>query len=431
MTTLCLTIIHLICCTFTLSYSANWNAGSPNISFTKSGHAVGYDELQNEIILIGGGYFGRKQVAGYNITDNTFTEYDYSLTIQGGSSQFYTQINNLLYMINTKYPNYYLSVFQLNTRTLTQNYHNTSFPYQVSSGSCLTNWNNNYIIVIGGNPEGIYSNDVAIYSISDNMWLPDVPKLQISRSSASCIASNNPNNNNVYVFGGATNVWNQTKTIEKLDLYELIINKNTNIKWSYNNDPLSSSKSGTRVVIHGENAYIIGGSHWKNRSLPLILSEVDILNFVSDTVSPFVALKYGVHKTGAIVVDDILYAFGGTGLSRSRPVDIWQYFNLPTISVSISSSIDSDSDNNSESIEDDSTNSDSVSNENIIADKVHGVDDTNDGKEIHIKNDDGNDSNVSISHISIIVVLMSLLLSFIGMGIGFWCVYNSVSNENI
>eukprot|EP01083_Nonionella_stella_P124241 375056_1 len=104
MTALYLTIIHLICCTFTLPYSANWNAGSPNISFTKSGHAVGYDELQNEIILIGGGYFGRKQVAGYNITDNTFTEYDYSLIISGGSSQFYTQINNLLYMINNKYP---------------------------------------------------------------------------------------------------------------------------------------------------------------------------------------------------------------------------------------------------------------------------------------------------------------------------------------
>eukprot|EP01084_Bolivina_argentea_P029963 55589_1 len=320
-----------------VSHSNNWIIGTPNMIAPICRAVIGYDESQNEIVIAGGQYaLGVRRVYVYNIDNNNFTQSDDLPTGISVYAQSYTQINELLYMISHKSTapdDYYYAVYDLNTRIFTENYHNTLVPY-MSSNACLTHWKNNYLIAIGGYYGG-YKNDVAIYSIVDNIWLSNVPKLQQPRHSSSCIASDDVAlNNNVYVFGGIYN-YDAIDTIEKLDLYEFIIRNNTNnITWKYNDYPLSTAKYGTRSVIYDDNIYIIGGMHAIQSTVYewYTVSDVDVLNLATGTVSSFeeFELVYDIADTQSIIVNHRMYTFGGERENDTFDsiVDNWQYYDF-------------------------------------------------------------------------------------------------------
>eukprot|EP01084_Bolivina_argentea_P257979 434741_1 len=220
-----LLLVIIISVNLTLSLSEqndSWTVGSPFSARSSSnwGRLVGYDVNKNEIVLIGGWLSTKTKIIAYNIDNNTFIKYDNNPKSVYAFANAYTQINNLLYMFTTGYLDFpdgvYLSVLELDTKEFTKNYHNTSLPSFVDAHTSLCNFNNNYLIIIGGFNNGAL-NTVLIYSINDNIWLPNIPTLQTARYDTSCSVSNNK----LYVFGGR-NTRLYLKTIEKLDIYGLI-----------------------------------------------------------------------------------------------------------------------------------------------------------------------------------------------------------------
>eukprot|EP01083_Nonionella_stella_P180992 646987_1 len=109
--------------------------------------------------------------------------------------------------------------------------------------------------------------------------------------------------------------------------------------WLYTNGVLSQTMSGTRAVAHHEfNSIIV---------MPGSSTDLNIINTIDNSVSFAGTLSEETTEAGSIIVDDVLYIFGGA-VSGIR-VDTYQYINLLTLSPTTPSNMPSNAPSNTPS----------------------------------------------------------------------------------
>eukprot|EP01083_Nonionella_stella_P129231 392057_1 len=192
----------------------NWIASSPTPRDIEQ-PAVGYNSINNTIWIVGGNPAERSLIS-YDIDSNIFT--DYTATALSdyvwGWGDFYTQIDDILYMIDPSGDK--LSTFNVNTAQFTYYYQTIDIPYDVNYYGCLASIDD-ALFVLGG---GTSSKHVQVLNLTTRTWIvsPEVDYLNHGRRSTSCIV--HPYNNALYAIGG-DNGTSITQTIEKLYVGDL------------------------------------------------------------------------------------------------------------------------------------------------------------------------------------------------------------------
>eukprot|EP01084_Bolivina_argentea_P100765 180801_1 len=309
---------------YTSSYNSWVLSSQPLLPRQIFGSAIGH---YNETIFILGGFYDKQQLITYDISLNEFN--DSGITSLSheiyGAGQFYTQNNNIIYMIdNSPYPSGIgnkFSIFNVETQQFTYNWNNITIPFPVKAHSCLS-YSNNYLFILGG-AGGSNGNTVLkqfqIFNVSANEWLSNVPDMSHVRSDAGCIVHENVNE--LYVAGG------YYESIDSISVSNLSDISNAN--WYYIGDVLVppngtyNTVSNQRLIITGNDIVIIGGYHSEGFDSTLIT--VTVIDTTTNIIRSGGNLNYAVRATSAILVNDIIYAFGG-GAGQFYPN--WQYKHL-------------------------------------------------------------------------------------------------------
>eukprot|EP01083_Nonionella_stella_P066426 174925_1 len=121
----------------------NWiGPSSPTMPRVVYAHAVGYDSINNRIWIVGG-VDTRQSLISYDIDSNLFSDYNATALSNDvwGSGDFYTQIDDILYMIDRDQGDK-LSTLNVNTAQFTFYYQNIDIPYTVLGAGCLASIDN-------------------------------------------------------------------------------------------------------------------------------------------------------------------------------------------------------------------------------------------------------------------------------------------------
>eukprot|EP01083_Nonionella_stella_P137001 416977_1 len=337
-----LAIVSTLVIPSTALYSSTRVSGSyPTILPRQSDEmAVGYDAANHTILILAG--FSSGQFVTFK--DGVFTDYGSSYLNDGttdfyarGHGQYYTQMSNTLWYINCMFDG---KLVTFDTTTYKTFAPDITIPIRIvedtnycNARSCLTSLDNGkhqYLFVIGFDGLNWSQGDkVQIYNISSSHWLSQsyVPNMNKKRESLSCVVYNE----RLYAIGGrepfSGSSGNPLDTVESLYVGADLSNIN-NALWLYVNGVLSQTMSGTRAVVHHEFHSII--------VIPAVFQvDVNIINTVDSSISFAGTLTQGTTTAASIIVDDLLYLFGGN--ANGYRVDTYQYINLLTLAPTASS----------------------------------------------------------------------------------------------
>eukprot|EP01084_Bolivina_argentea_P273611 466117_1 len=295
---------------------------TPTLPRATSNFAIGVYE--HRIIMLGGYTYSTngKQLFQYDIKNNVFIDNGTSFLSQnmGNSGTFYTQSANILYMMN--YQETTINTYNLQSNQFITNITNIIIP-NLSGGQCLTSTTNS-LFIIGGRINNEYSGNVQMMDISTNTW-SIISNMNEKRSYHSCIID--PMTNILYVIGGmdCTNggTWCSSgmhKTIETIE----INNINTQI-WTYYGN-LSIPSHSARSVWYNHEIFVISGKY----DCCSYSNIMHIINTIDGTISED-SFQHRGEGIGVIIVDRILYAFGGRYVLMNGPpstFNTWTYYNL-------------------------------------------------------------------------------------------------------
>eukprot|EP01084_Bolivina_argentea_P041693 76954_1 len=318
------TTIYLI---FTIYLSAvesidygGWMIETDVLPLPSYGMAIGYSKANDTIWLVGGSAIGYKYNKQVSFKNKKFT--DHPILPQAtifGKGQFYTQINNILWMIDRFGSS--LNTFNVDTMS----FHNFStIPDAVGSKSCLASISNNYLAVTGGHQSGTLST-VQMLNITDLKWI-NVPDMQQARKEHACVE----HKGTLYAIGGVFGT-TYLKSVEILNVSDLFnIQK---YQWQLFFEPLTTPLKGHRVVIYENHIVILGGLVSSSELNPEILA--------IDTMTNTIVSAGSVGNTpliwsAAIVVYPFMYLFGGWSNTRE---DKCQYHILPTMAPTFNPTI--------------------------------------------------------------------------------------------
>eukprot|EP01084_Bolivina_argentea_P141652 248902_1 len=168
----------------------------------------------NGSIFIIGGWLSPQQLLEYN-TDSWIDHGMYALPSSTfGMSDYYTQINHLLYMISTDRNT--LNVYNMDTNIFISDLINVT-NHSIWSG-CITSTHNT-LFIMGGYDDYWYllMNTVSILLLDTMEWLNNVPSMQINRAGHSC--NIDPDTSSLYAIGG----WS-IRSVEMINIDNIIQN---------------------------------------------------------------------------------------------------------------------------------------------------------------------------------------------------------------
>eukprot|EP01083_Nonionella_stella_P068820 183011_1 len=289
--------------------------------------AVGYDSTK-DLVLIYGGAYARQQFVTFGVINNQFTDIneEYLSFAQNtvGVGQHYSQLGNDLWVIHHSVGS---SLLKINTETYAVTDPGIKIPVDPERYGCLVAIPN-FLIIIGG---GTYVLDEAqIYNLATSQWLTGVPSLATARRMAACVAVNDK----VYIIGGyhyrgSTYNYYDIDTIESLDISTLPTT--AGLSWTTLSSKLASRRVAPRAVVHGTDIYVVGGAESGPKA------DVNVIDTINGSCEVRDTLAIAVYDAVCIIVDDVLYAFGGrTG--QSDAINNYQYTTLPTNNPTASSS---------------------------------------------------------------------------------------------
>eukprot|EP01083_Nonionella_stella_P290048 986940_1 len=289
----------------------NWTApSSPTLPRPADSAAVGYDSTTNRIWLVGS-YdpykFVSHQLMSYDIDSAVFTNYSATALSHPveGQGDYYTQIGDILYMIDPTGNK--LSTFNVNTAQFAYYYQNIDIPHTVFDDGCLASIDD-ALFVLGGYENTSYKNakSVQILDLTTSTWIvsPEVGYLSEGRVWASCIV--HPYNNALYAIGGcySTDGYGARQPIEKLYVGDLA--HISQYDWE-SIDSLPGALRDLRSLVYGNDIVSIGGYNSDNSGR----NEVFVIDVTSDTVRLAGHAAFDCLRAGSIVVDNVLYSFGG------------------------------------------------------------------------------------------------------------------------
>eukprot|EP01083_Nonionella_stella_P276785 940799_1 len=263
----------------------------------------------NDAIFILGGW-GSKQVVEYSVTDMTFTDHGNELQYNAyGGGDFYTQIDNTVYMLSGSGSN--LNTFDMTNHVYTAGWKPVLKP--VSYTGCLTSASVSdidYIYVVGGYDASTVLNTVQVLKASTMQWLSSIPSMKTPRTRLSCIVD--PSTLHLYAIAGkngaGTNSASYLKTIEKVSVNNMAQNQ-----WQFTSSTLTQPAIGARSILHDERILIIGGRYFDGNGKGITyLDTIHVIDPQTDTVTlPYASLPRGVAQAAAVIVNSNLYIFGG------------------------------------------------------------------------------------------------------------------------
>eukprot|EP01084_Bolivina_argentea_P253665 426210_1 len=293
-----------------------WNTSTVLLLRGDNQMAVGY--INNSIFLIGGALYDF-QVTEYNITSNEMIDHGTGAISSAmyGLGQYYTQIGNIVFMIDPEYNGVSFSTYNLFTNDFEYYWNSVNIPIAVRGGGCLAG-NMDYLFVSGGADGNNWGIELLqILNLATLDWISG-PNMNHRRRAHSC--NIHTNTKTLYVLGGIDNNGGAiTPTVEKI-----FIENFTQQSWQELHQRILPT-SMHRSVVFGNYIFIIGG--YQN---PQFRYRIQSVNCMNDDITHEVAfLDYGMRETSAIIVGNIIYAFGGYTPSR---LNTWQYSILaPTM----------------------------------------------------------------------------------------------------
>eukprot|EP01083_Nonionella_stella_P306132 1070895_1 len=297
--------------------SSSWIQGSTALPRGNDEIAIGYDGTTDTILLFGGSsdptVIPTQFVKFKNHQFIDVNGYYLSNTRQINYGQHYTQLNNDLWIIRNGN-----SLIKIDTTTYAITDPSINIPHSVPNGGCLASIAG-FLIVIGGGAWASAMNNVQIYNIGTAQWLSGVPSLTYKRTGAACIVVDDK----VYAISGWSS--SEISSIESLDVSNL---PNTAaLSWATLSGKLASGRTGPRAIAHGTDVYVIGGDTGNHRA-----ADVNVIDTISGSCQVVDYLSFGTSYAASIVVNNVLYTFGGwtdPGLTNK-----YQYTTLPPIQIS-------------------------------------------------------------------------------------------------
>eukprot|EP01083_Nonionella_stella_P235885 829005_1 len=297
---------------FVPSLSANVFIGSSLLPRAGSQFALGYS---NDVIKLYGSFQTTKQFMSFNVSAQTFTDHGplYLSTFINGGGQFYAQLANALYVINpnTNEAAQYIAYFDLTNDTFTPS--SIPIPIKVNENSCI-GAHPNFLAIVGGYDSG-YLKTLHLYHLIQKQWTQPA-NLTYERAYHSCIVHNATSR--LYVLGG------QGYRPLNIETYHA---SNSSVFTPLTNN-LLSPVTDARIVVYGDDIYVIGGRNPYTLSTDQWAIKIQIIDTVQQTVRYGPSLAYGTQFAPVVIVHNILYCFGG----YTDYNDKWQYLDLtPTM----------------------------------------------------------------------------------------------------
>eukprot|EP01083_Nonionella_stella_P058754 153838_1 len=239
-----------------------------------------------------------------------------------GDAQSYAQLNHILYMIGLDDTPEINTIYTYDMKTNILKPGAYTIPTYIRSDACLAS-TTDYLFVIGGTVVdlscGLYCalDLVQPFNLVSRNWSKPL-HMNVPRRSLSCIAY--PKTNTIYAVAGDDG----DKNIATIEKYT-IDSKQSN--WQYVDGSLTKGFVSSRCAIYDDNIYIIGG--YTNGLFS------DVMHIIDTTTNNVFAspdtLPYEVAATAVIVVDDVLYAFGGNNDKyTSKCLNTYVYY-MPTL----------------------------------------------------------------------------------------------------
>eukprot|EP01083_Nonionella_stella_P186440 682449_1 len=286
--------------------TASWIKHSDTTSLTwDDASAVG---VYNDTIFIIGGYRKTRQVTEYQWTTASYTVKQSDVLNEDihGTAQFWAQKQHILYLIQPTVNA--IATYDMQTEQLTTDVY--TIPTDVTSGGCLAA-TDHHLYVIGGY-HYTHLDTVQILDFSTEEWT-NGPSMRETRSALACIT----HNDYLWAFGG------QRETSERISMNPISQNA-----WQYI-DSFQHEVDALRCVAWEETIYIIGmrcRSNCGGKEFWAMVKTVNSVTGISTKLSD--APPYPSAWTSPIIVDGILYVFGGDRSGNSHPG--MYYYILPT-----------------------------------------------------------------------------------------------------
>ena len=198
--------------------SLSWIESSTKLDHPSSGFATGYNGDTDTIWLLGsvisfpirtsyilsiftlhptyslcaGGAHDTDALYEFDVSTSTFTTHS-SLPIDLGAAP-HTTANQKIYMAhyNESDTTHYLAVFDMQTKSFSFPWNDVAIPSYGAYDGCMTSYGDRYLIYVGGctdctdydSPE--YSDQILIYDLSNEEWLPRTKTMASARSRFGC-----------------------------------------------------------------------------------------------------------------------------------------------------------------------------------------------------------------------------------------------------
>eukprot|EP01084_Bolivina_argentea_P178207 308054_1 len=307
---------------------------SPLLPRHDFGMAIGY---YKGVIYMFGGHYNQRQITEYHIATNSMIDQgqnELSINVWG-NSQYYTQIDRLMYWINGDSGSN-ISVYDLQNKQFFPG-QITDIPTTVTSVGCLaSSSSDNLLFVVGGYNGSHTLATLQIYNLSSGEWFFGADMIY-ARYRHACIVD--PKHDKLYAIGGSlTPGGGGTSFVETILVTDILSDlKSTNLvgaQWS-SNPPLFQDIIYPIAVLRTNYIYIIGGVWYcSGLNCPYYKLEkaVQIINCNDGSVTVGPRLNYAIYLPAAINVNHKIYVFGGV-VSVSRDAsrtntDKWQYMDL-------------------------------------------------------------------------------------------------------
>eukprot|EP01084_Bolivina_argentea_P175126 303319_1 len=297
-----------------------------DVTMPRQNYDMAVGHYANSIYLLGGYLYGF-QLTQYDIDKNIMIFHGefYLPFMLYGNGQFYSVSNNIMFLVDhlgTK-----LLTFDLTTLSF-KNGSDFNIPYNVSTEACIVS-TDAFVYIVGGrnNSDGVYLNTLQIFSKSTNMWLTDSMSMNAKRGALTCNV--HPQNKLLYAIGGMSSKYDYVYTVEVIDTTSI----NEGI-WKYIDSDLLYPVAYARSIIYGTSILVIGGMYREDTNniyhirgaIQIIDTTTGVISYGGSTIDGYVT-----HKHSAIIVNDMIYVFGGYG-AGGVGLNIWEYFIIPTLS---------------------------------------------------------------------------------------------------
>eukprot|EP01084_Bolivina_argentea_P037717 69749_1 len=310
-------LLCIFCVLIVKSVGLEWKESTSTVlPSALSAMISGYDSESNSIWLIGG-MPNVLNLLQYHVATDTITSHPSSITWNishyiYSASQQYTQIENKIYFIS--YNSYWISTFDMNSIAATLYTQQVIQKKNTNRGwttPCVTQYNQQYLLIIGGTGTLVASDAFKIYNLTNSTWIIG-PALNAATSDCSCIVVSNT----VYLIGGYRpniNVMDYVSTVDMLDIVP--IETISNRSWSPLQTQLSVPKTLTHCVVYDKWIYVLGGT-----AINQVLDQVDIIDTTSNLIYPASnSLAKPITSFTAIMTNNNhAYIFGGKNGTASN-----------------------------------------------------------------------------------------------------------------